>query len=178
MIDLEIWADGSGFAQDMAERIVAPGENGVRLLETYPYLSRMYTLISPHEMIADPIFHQNPDLPEVSNTRQATRRILCSGDSLWTLPDGRQLYVPQGDAWPVIDAMPGVEEVQEVPNHGAPMTLVRHTETIDKRVKAYNEEVGYDPGGSGSGCGCRTGVGWSGLVLPLFGLVLARRRRR
>ena len=33
---------------------------GVRpeqLLQTWPYLTRMYTLISPHEMIEDPLFH-------------------------------------------------------------------------------------------------------------------------
>ena len=48
------------------------------------------------------------------------------------LPDGREIFVPQGDPWPVIDEMPSVEEVQEVPPFGAPMTLANHSAAIDE----------------------------------------------
>jgi MYXO-CTERM domain-containing protein len=130
---------------------VEPGQNAVELLRRNPYLTRMYTTISPHEMTTDPMFHRNPDLPEVTNQRNATRRILCDGDSVWTLPDGREVFVPSGQPWPTFDdEMPWEAEVQETPAQGAPMLLVDNNEIIDQQLAAWNAQNGWN-GGSGSG---------------------------
>ena len=83
------WGDGSGFAQALDSRIIAPGEHAQELIDSYTYLTRMYTVISPNEMIADPIFHINPDLQDVPNFRSATEYNLCDGNSVVTLPDER-----------------------------------------------------------------------------------------
>ncbi|MBK9941800.1 MAG: DUF2330 domain-containing protein [Kouleothrix sp.] len=37
------------------------------LLRQYPYITRVYTRISPEEMTVDPVFRFNPALPDVSN---------------------------------------------------------------------------------------------------------------
>ncbi|MGH1346588.1 MAG: DUF2330 domain-containing protein [Nannocystales bacterium] len=195
LIDLERWANGEVFAQRLGERVIEPGQNAVELLETHDYLTRMYTTISPSEMTADPMFHTNPDLDDVENNRTATNRLLCNGDNLWTLPDGRDVYVPAGEPWPNIGGEDfWEEEVDEMPSAGAPMVLVNNTEAIEVARRRYNTGVGYNgvapeqggdlddtpqPGFDDGGCGCRTssptGAVWS--MAFLFGIAALRRRR-
>jgi hypothetical protein len=205
-IDLVAWGDGSGFSADMQTRIVDPGAHAAQLLATYPTLTRMYTTISPAEMTADPFFWANPDLPPVDLTNAiATRRILCNGDAVWTLPDGHEVYVPQDGPWPDFsDEMPWVEEIAEMPQAGAPMTLVDNRALIVTQLTEYNCTFGWpspsacggastsagsdDSGGSSSsagandgdrGCGCNQRSGADALVLlPLLFAASRSRRRR
>lgn len=171
--------DPDAFAEAIDERIIAPGRHADELLDRWPYVTRMYTTISAHEMTADPMFHENADLPDVANVRTADRLIRCSGDSVFTLPDGREVYLPQRSAWPAFDGeMPWAEDVEEVPTMGAPMQLVDNTEAIDTLLAEYNADLGWPVNGCGS---CRAGDrdrggAWRGaLGLALLGLV--RRRR-
>lgn len=199
-IDLGVWNDVD-FAAAMDARIIEPGQRALELLDANPYLSRLYTTISPGEMTVDPMFHENPELAEVPNSYQATRRILCNGDNVFILPDGRQVYLPAGAPWPDFDSepawtMPSDEEVQEVMSAGAPVVLTNNTQAIDDALAAYNAAQGWAGGegeGSGSGdggaddqagsggCGCRTtrdGMGGLMLMVLGLGLGLASRRRR
>ncbi|HEY8378557.1 MAG TPA: DUF2330 domain-containing protein, partial [Nannocystis sp.] len=43
LIDTMAWGDGSAFAQALAERVISPGLHARDLLDTWPYLTRMYT---------------------------------------------------------------------------------------------------------------------------------------
>ena len=137
-IDTDAW-DGPGFADDLAERIVAPGLHAFEQLAAFPYLTRMYTTLSPGEMTEDPFFTQNPDLAEVDLRSQiATRGVGCNSSVVWTLPDGRQVYSPDGN-WPDFDdAMPWEEEVAEMMSAGAPMVLANRTEVIETQLAEYN----------------------------------------
>lgn len=197
-INLLAW-DGPAFAAALEERVIAPGLHASGLLESNPYLTRMYTTISPGEMTEDPMFHENAELEEVTATQNGTQRILCNGDSVYILPDGRQVYVPAGGPWPNFDdepawSMPSDEEVQEVMAAGAPVVLANNTQAIDDALAAYNAAQGW-VGGEGEdtatsggadeddgagGCGCRSsgGVGGSLVMLLGLGLGLASRRRR
>jgi MYXO-CTERM domain-containing protein len=108
-------------------------------------------------MTADPFFHPNPDLPDVDLTNaNAQRLVLCNGDEVWTLPDGRQVYAP-GGAWPSFDdEMPWEEDVEEIGNAGAPIGLVDNSTLIDDKLFAHNcmydwpspEACGNPPGGT------------------------------
>jgi len=200
MIDLEAW-DGNAFADDLEERIVAPGRRAVAALDTHPYLTRMYTTISPGEMTEDPMFWQNPDLEDVDNVNSAQQRILCNADQVWTLPDGREVYLKAGQPWPDFDnvdggtdnepaQMPFAERIAEVPEQGAPMNLVDNASVIDAKLRAYNLdngwngapiEEGQDPsqGVPSGGCGCSLDSrGAAGMWLLMLGLGLTVRRRR
>ena len=204
-IDVMKWDGGAGFAAALLDRVIEPGKHALDLLETWPTLTRMYTTISPSEMMTDPIFHTNPDLPNVAQLRQAAQFVLTSGDSVVRLPDDREVYVPGGATWPDI---PGdgwfAEEVQTIPLDGAPMPLVDHRAAIDKTLTAWNTANAWprelpDPCGGGSSdgpgstsglsgsnglddggpdCACRGEADARGPWLGLGLLVLMRRRRQ
>jgi len=154
MIDPMAW-DGQAFADALASRVVDPGEHAARMLETNTYLTRMYTTISPNEMMEDPMFHENRELPEVIAARTGRRRFLCNGDSVYTLPDGREVYLPAGTTdWPDFTEEPAweqpyEEELQEIMSEGAPMVLTTQTEVIDTALAAYNAAHGWPGGGDG-----------------------------
>lgn len=181
--------DPEVFSAAIAERIIAPGLHAEALLDRWPYLTRMATTISPHEMTDDPIFHGNADLPDVPSRRTAERLIRCNGDSVFTLPDAREVYLPQGAAWPAFQGeMPWVEAVERIPTQGAPMQLVNNTEQIDTRLAEYNADLGWPVQGCAA---CRVSdapgwkVDWQGtwglrlcLGLGLLGLARPRRRPR
>jgi hypothetical protein len=198
MIDPAQYGTGDELAQLLTERVFEPSRHAGQLLANNTYLTRMYTVISPHEMIEDPMFHENPVLEDVAATRTGTQRILCNGDSLWTLPDGREVYVPANATWPDIGGdQYWEEEVAEVPPMGAPFVLVNNTEAINGLLAAYNAEVGWDGsagnGGAESGepdggddeaagCGCRgggpTSAFWAFALLAGLGFLRAGARSR
>ncbi len=200
LIDQNAW-DGPAFAAAYQSRIIDPGARATELLATWPYLTRLYTTISPAEMTVDPIFHQKPDLPEVSADQTANRYVYCDGSSRVTLPDGREVYVP-GGSWPNFpDEMPWEEDIEAIPIVGATQSVVDNTELINRLLAEWNQDQGWPNGGGGTsgtegtegtdsgaddgeggGCGCATeaddGRGRLGLLaLALLGLRRARRRR-
>ncbi len=152
-IDVAKWNGGAEFSAALLDRVITPGMHADELLATWPYLTRMYTTISPAEMMEDPIFHQNPDLPEVPNLLTAQNYILCNGDGVVTIPDGREFYIPGAAPWP---AIPGeewfAEEVQTVALKGAPMTLVNNTAAINQKLSEWNLSHGWPraPGDTGA----------------------------
>ncbi len=155
-IDLAAWGNGSAFAGAMQTRMIEPGQHAIEMLNAFPVLTRMYTTISPAEMTVDPFFWANPDLPGVDLTNQiATRRVLCNGDAVWTLPDGREVYVPGDGAWPDFSSeMPYEEEVAQIGEAGAPVALLQNTEAINVELRTHNCQYNWpsaeDCGGGGS----------------------------
>jgi MYXO-CTERM domain-containing protein len=184
-IDLLAW-DAVAFAAALDERIFQPGLRATELLAQNPYLTRMYTTISPSEMNADPIFRSNASLPDVENFRQATQRTLCDGSVLVTLPDGREVYFPVDVPleWPTFqEEMPWDEDIfQENMAADAPLiNLVDNTDTINALLDDFNKQRGY--GDIPPGCACTVQQGGAAgsiafgfMALGVLGLV--RRRRQ
>lgn len=201
-VDPEQW-DGPAFAQALQSRVIEPGLHAEELLETWPYLTRLYTMLSPHEMTRDPMFHATPELPQVRlGNSMANRNRFCDGHVSMGLPDGRLVSLI-GNTWPDLapEEMPWAETVMFLPAEGAPIIEVDNTSTIDALLAAWHDEVGAprpppsvvcgDDGGptdstaSGpgadtvsDGCGCRSagGAPW-GLAWFTLGLLALRRRR-
>lgn len=152
-IDEEAW-DAAAFMAAYDERIVAPLDHARDLVETWPYLTRLYTRISPNEMITDPMFTENPDLDDVANRNGAERQQECCGNTM-RLPGGRMVTL-QGGGWPDFgDTMPWAERVEEFTSAGgAPIVLSDEAATIDQVLAEWNEDwVCNDPGATGSGTG-------------------------
>jgi hypothetical protein len=103
--------DPAAFVADLEERIVKPLRDTQALFDSKPYLSRLFTTVSPDEMTRDPIFTENPDLPDVSNVHTATAVATCADNPndppesiVITLPDGEELVIngPFQQTWPEV----------------------------------------------------------------------------
>ncbi|MFN8524265.1 MAG: DUF2330 domain-containing protein [Chloroflexota bacterium] len=71
-------AGGRAFVTEFAGATTAvrpPTDETVKLLfQQYPYLTRLYTRISPEEMTVDPLFDVDSSLPDVSNIHDLSNR--------------------------------------------------------------------------------------------------------
>ena len=128
--------DPAAFVADIEAVIVAPVKAAQALLDGRPYLTRLFTTVSPDEMNRDPIFVVDDRLPEVPVERVAKGTTVCGQGQdgqqtvesvTLTLPDGTQITYagsfPRWDAPPeaaagtlsgggtVADA-PGAKEIQ------------------------------------------------------------------
>jgi hypothetical protein len=92
--------DAAAFADAIEEQIAAPLRAAAEPFSRLPRLTRLYTTMSPTEMIEDPIFATNPDLPDVPNVRTGVRTYHCEGDTFYyevTTPNGLRACYP--DTW-------------------------------------------------------------------------------
>ena len=87
--------DGAAVAAALRVEVQEVREHLAGLFEASPYLTRLFTALSPVEMDTDPVFAFNPDLEDVPVLRTATRHVPCDGnDEDWEnatieLADGR-----------------------------------------------------------------------------------------
>jgi MYXO-CTERM domain-containing protein len=159
-IDLSTWSSEK-FAQALNDRIVAPSRHADSLLATWPYLTRLFTTLSPAEMTEDPEFQAMPGLPAVPLPARGLRRITCAGQSGMGLPDGRSVALTPASAWPGFTAnMPWAEDIEELPGH---IVFVDNTQLIDDLLKEWNASQGWPPAGTGGGgAGGVGGIGGGG----------------
>ena len=197
-IDLTAW-DAVAFADAFDERIIKPGLVATDLVNSNPYLTRMYTTISPNEMNADPMFRQNSTMPDVQPLQMANQTLHCDGSTSVVLPDGREVLFGAGDplVWPDFqDEMPWDEDIdQEGMAESAPLiNLSDKTAEIDALLEEWNKgkSNGTDTGGSedagaddqlnDGGCACAvedgSPVGGAVFGFGLLGLLGLVRRRR
>ena len=86
--------DGAQVAARLRMEVNSVYESIGELVEALPYMTRLYTTLSPEEMDTDPLFSLNPDLEDVSSTHNATVYVSCNEDGeteseVLTLSDGR-----------------------------------------------------------------------------------------
>jgi hypothetical protein len=152
-IDLAAW-DGAAFAMELDERVIVPGQHGNELLATWPYLTRMFTTISPPEMTDDPFFHQTADLGDAPFQHEGTQTCLECGSAVAHLPDGRDVVMPSPWSWPQFPAaMPWAERIEQIPPVGAPIVEVDNAATIDAMLAEWNAAQECNEGGSSGGGG-------------------------
>jgi hypothetical protein len=152
LIDAEAW-DADAFAAAFTERIVAPLQHGQELLDTWPYVTRLYTTISPHEMTVDPMFTENSELPDVANRHGSQRDQHCCGNAM-RLPGGRLVWMP-GNVWPTWeDDMPWAERIEEYSfAGGAPVVIADHGAVIDEVLDHWNAAAACDTEGTSGSTG-------------------------
>jgi MYXO-CTERM domain-containing protein len=158
--------DPSALAAQIEEKIVTPAKNAGALFRQHPYLTRLYTTLSPEDMTRDPVFSFNPSLPEVSRDHTATLRIDCGlGGDISTSP--ATLTTEQGWVSQLPNRNttapgkgPSALRIETLAEEGSPLVILDNGKTIAGKM----------------GCGCSS-------VDPLFGagllaLLVARRRRQ
>jgi hypothetical protein len=73
--------DAAAFADELQARVVQPLIDGQALFTGLPYLTRLFTTMSADEMVRDPLFSFNPDLPDISNVHRVEATPLCDPGS-------------------------------------------------------------------------------------------------
>jgi hypothetical protein len=163
LIDAAAW-DAAAFAAAFDERIVAPLEHAHELLDRWPTLTRLFTLVSPWEMTSDPTFVRVPDAPNVPFEYWALTQGECC--NMVRVPGGRQIEL-EGGAWPSWpDEMPWAERIEEVPpDGGPPIELVNRSAEIDALVGSRWDECAPgnpdDDGGGEAGGYTTAASGWA-----------------
>ncbi|HEY3233740.1 MAG TPA: DUF2330 domain-containing protein, partial [Polyangiaceae bacterium] len=179
-IDMAVW-NAASFAARLDELIVQPGLHATLLLEQNPYLTRLFTTISPEEMTIDPEFRRRPGLPDVPRLTQATQRVLCNGGSIFTLPNAQVVALDnQTASWPKFsDDELWAETIEDVPATGDPIVLVDNTKKIQDQVDASNARNNWPPETAGCECGLPSTRSQSLVgVLGLAGAAMLWSRRR
>jgi uncharacterized protein DUF2330 len=174
LVDASAW-DGAAFSTDFATLIVEPGRRAWELLDRSPYLTRLYTTISPDEMTIDPTFAPAAEpMDEVTGLRSATTAQGCGSASV-QIPDGRVVAL-DGAAFPSFSDMPYLERVEEYDADGNLMGEIDNGTDIDAKLQMHNEgkldgiEVSGNDRSDDSGCACRATGAASTPSVGLFGL--------
>jgi hypothetical protein len=150
--------DAAKFFKLLGEKVVKPVADTAAMLYKAPYLTRLYTTMSPGEMTVDPAFHYDFDLAQVSNIHIAKQFIQCvptlnRHDAPWRIqpPQGGVIVGNGNGGWPVAGGS-GTSSAPSPNASGGTKCSVSHV-------------------GAGSGSALSP---WS----PLAGLIFGRRRRR
>ena len=176
--DLDTLFDPVELTNELEERVVEPTRQAGELFRKHPYMTRMFTTLSPEEMIKDPVFSYNPELPDVSNDHAGRIIYYCVDErpqgqtpAKIITESGFVLRFPNGtDENPYTTlAMPDSHYQQVLREEGNPNVVTDNTAEI---LAALGEQ---DSGGCSIGGGAR---GVLPLGLGLLGLVALRRRRR
>ncbi len=136
----------SVFLQAMQTEVIDPVIATQDLLEARPYVTRMYTTLSPPEMTLDPVFDFNTTLDDVSNIHTAQQTVYCSSDvtrreAPWQveLPSG-EVVNGSGNSWPlsVGDDLPANREIRQENASGSGETVTDHTRDIEEILATHN----------------------------------------
>ena len=180
---LDVDFDPVVLTNDIEARVVIPTLEAGALFRDHPYMTRMFTTLSPEEMTRDPVFSFNPDLPEVSNIHDAVLRYYCNTfgprDQLDTparliTEQGWQLDLPGGENtydWPEAQ-MPRSRYIEILREEGGPELIADFSDEIDSSINRAS-------GSGGCAIGATSTSGLAGLLLLslMVGLVVTRRRR-
>jgi hypothetical protein len=177
-LDLEF--DPIAMTDELEERVVTPSLAADELFRKNPYMSRLFTTLSPNEMTSDPVFSFNPDLPEVTNVHEGRLIYYCgiiANDTPATTPakliteSGWELAFPHGTGKnPWLDAgWPRSHYIHVDREEGPSETVVDNTDRIAAIIDARSSDSGCSASRSGAGLGLCLGM--------LFALFLAGRRR-
>ena len=93
----------------------ATDETAKLLIQQYPYMTRLYTRISPEEMTADPVFDLAPGLPDVSNVHDLSDR-----PAPWSCSDDFNTWRTVAGSGPPPSFMAGERYLQRVTQGGGP----------------------------------------------------------
>ncbi len=165
----------TGFVQEIQDTIITPNQKSLELLQSQPYLTRLFTTMSADEMTVDPDFDFNSDAPDVSNFYTA-KASFESCDKDWLkrkvrieLPDGRYWYTGYGDG--PFSQGPNALRIEQWADVG-PATLIQDNSA------QVDHALATGGGGVGSSCGCSSTEAGSAALVSLLAVLWSARRRR
>lgn len=171
--------DSEALANELEERLITPDRDAQLLFDRFQDLTRLYTLISPEEMMVDPIFEFRDNLPTVSRVHTAELHYECTDSgNIWeaqvrvTLEDGTVYYTDNTG----VPRLSG----RELPATTLIEDLKDGTIVVDNREKIDMMIAETLPERSTSDCSCDAAGRASSTSVALIAIaavLLARRRR-
>jgi MYXO-CTERM domain-containing protein len=173
--------DPAALTDEIAQRVVQPARDANALILRHPYLTRMYTALSPVDMTIDPVFSFNPDLPPVSNQLAATRFNPCRGAPWLATDSGFEVQLLSG--LPPSLNLPAALRVELLRESGPPAIVQDNHDAIVKALGKVEHNSLTSTTADDRGCGCAIGKtasarGNAALLLVLAGVALGVRRLR
>jgi hypothetical protein len=130
--------DSQKLADALRDRIFDPARHAAAILTRWPYLTRLYTTISPPEMNLDPLFEARKDAPGVAPPGVATWRKTMTSASGFTLPNG-QMVALDNSLWPAFtSAMPWAAKIDRYPAGQAAVVVTDNSATISTELGKWN----------------------------------------
>ena len=188
------YVDDPGFSADdtmlrkaLYEQVIKPMFDTDALLQSRPYVTRLYTTMSAREMNLDPSFDFNGDLGDVSNIHTATMTVGCNDSWKMELPQGDVVYGSAVGSWPAGDMaeQPAARRIMQLSTSGRGEVVTDNAKRIAQLLRQSDSgnPAGFDDGDddcsvSHPGKHPRHGAAPWLAGLALFGLALRLRRRR
>jgi len=164
----------AAIAQELDERVVQPARAAESLFTQFPYLTRLYTTLSPENMNKDPVFSWNKSLPPVSNIHVATLQVHCgpfgaadprTAPATLSTDSGLRIEYPAGLTAAPPAEVPASARIETLPEEGSAAIVVDNSQLIESRL-------------GGGGCAVAPGGSSLGTLLVASLLVALRSRRR
>lgn len=152
--------DPNGLTDEIVSRIVTPSQDANALLTRHPYLTRLYTALSPKDMTIDPVFSSNRELGDVPLLHSATITTPCIGQP-WIATDlGFEAQYVNG--LPPGVSLPGALRVELIRDAGQPELVQDNHDVIAAKLGPVDHGQATSPSSphddtSSSGCGCTVG---------------------
>ena len=172
--------DPAKLTGELRTKIAEPTLDAARAFTDFPYLTRLYSTLSPEDMNQDPVFSYNPGLPDYPNVHEATLTYHCAGffsketyaDATLETPSGFSRVFTTAEAnsntWTPL-GVPFSQQIQALREVGQAEIVVDNTETIRSALSTGGCSSSRRPGPATAG----------GFVLLLgaTATLVARRRR-
>jgi hypothetical protein len=141
--------DAAGLTDAIDLRIVQPTRAAQALFDQSPYLTRLYTTLSPKDMNLDPVFSENPDLHDVPLVHSATATYPCSGSPWLRTDQGFEAQLIGGAL-----GYPPTLRLEHLRESGQPEVVTDNTALIKSEIGPVSHGSSTRPDSSSGGLGC------------------------
>ncbi|MGD8862344.1 MAG: DUF2330 domain-containing protein [Myxococcales bacterium] len=142
--------DTDQFLQNLFELVYKPMLDTQELINSRPYMTRLYTTMSAEEMTIDPVFDFNPDLDDVDNFHQVDRVVRCDDANVDPNSQPWSVALPQGDTvegtefgvWPIaMDEQPAARQILQFATSGEPEMVMDLSDMVSDMVDDTNADT-------------------------------------
>ncbi len=141
----------SSYLNAIEAGVIQPLRRVQQLVDSRPFVTRLYSTLSAEDMTVDPVFTFNASLPAVSNVHAAVRVIECN-PNIYQFEAPWRIELPQGGvvrgtaadvgSWPsAVDAQPANLRVLQLSDTGAGVVDKDNSTQINAMLEAYNASV-------------------------------------
>jgi hypothetical protein len=148
----QITFDPAAATQELQDTIVTPYQDIQTQFKKHPYITQLFTTMSPEQMTQDPTFRFNPDLPVVSRLHVATAVTQCNpsvdlqdAPVYIKLADGTGFYVSRAASGTAMAGLPAAARIEQMSPVGQASLITDNHPTIVRTLANVNSSLAFDP---------------------------------